>query len=72
MPGFSGVELATAVRKRWPNLPVLLITDIAISAAEAGADRGWNWLQKPFRQADLGGHVGRLVAVKNRTEHLSA
>ena len=64
MPGFSGVELATAVRKRWPNLPVLLITGYSDVAAEAGADQGWDWLQKPFRQADLAEHVGRLVAVK--------
>jgi len=64
MPGFSGVELATAVRKRWPNLPVLLITGYSNVAAEAGADRGWDWLQKPFRQADLAEHVDRLVAVK--------
>ena len=64
MPGFSGVELAAAVRKRWPNLPVLLITGYNDIAAEAGAGRGWDWLQKPFRQADLAEHVDRLVAVK--------
>ena len=43
MPGFSGVELATAVRKRWPNLPVLLVTgysDVAPRRAQTEAGTG--------------------------------
>jgi signal transduction histidine kinase/CheY-like chemotaxis protein len=74
MPGFSGAELAAAVRERWPKLPVLLITgyndiapgDIAAGDIAAGArpGQGWDWLQKPFRQAELAGHVRRLVAPK--------
>jgi CheY-like chemotaxis protein len=64
MPGFTGAELAAAVRKRWPNLPVLLITGYNEIAGEAHAGQGWDWLQKPFRRADLAEHVRRLIAVK--------
>ena len=64
MPGLSGAELASAVRERWPNLPVLLITGYNDVVAETRAGQGWDWLQKPFRQADLAEHVGRMVAVK--------
>ena len=46
MPGMTGVQLYMAIRKRWPDLPVILGTGYAELPAEAGADL--TRLGKPF------------------------
>lgn len=55
MPAMDGLQLARAVRRRWPSLPVVIITglgreEIAVDALRAGAT---NYLRKPFRNAEL-------------------
>ncbi|WP_128564584.1 response regulator [Methylobacterium crusticola] len=59
MPGMSGLELAEAVRRRWPALPFLLVTGHA-EAARIPADHAV--LEKPFLSAALGARVAALLA----------
>lgn len=51
MPGMTGVQLYTAIRKRWPLLPVILGTGYAELPADAGADL--TRLGKPFSRDTL-------------------
>jgi PAS domain S-box-containing protein len=48
LPGMSGIDLAEAVGKRWPDLPVVLLSGFAKPAAATG-----RFLPKPFRPAEL-------------------
>jgi len=59
MPGMSGIELAHSIRARWPQLPVLLATGYAESAA-GGAGREFPILGKPFDADTLAGVLARL------------
>ncbi|WP_267427318.1 response regulator [Methylobacterium sp. GC_Met_2] len=58
MPGMSGVELAAAIRDRYPGLPVLILTGHA-DAMQIPEDLPV--LSKPFRSADLAGRVATLL-----------
>ncbi len=58
MPGMTGTELAAAVRQRRPGLPVLLISGYA-EADGIGPDLAR--LTKPFRQAELGSAITKLL-----------
>jgi len=56
MPGRSGVELAQEVRRRWPAIPVMLLTgfegsDDVQAALDAGLVR--RLMTKPWRGAQL-------------------
>ncbi|TGD93871.1 response regulator [Methylobacterium nonmethylotrophicum] len=61
MPGMSGIDLAEAVRERFPALPFLLVTGHA-EAARIPAD--FAVLEKPFPSADLAARVAALLAPK--------
>ncbi len=50
--GLSGLELASRLRERWPELPVVLMTGFS-EALAAGIPEGLPVLTKPFGQADL-------------------
>jgi len=55
MPGMSGMELMTVVRKRWPQTRVIMMTafstvDNAVAAIKNGAD---DYITKPFKVDDL-------------------
>ena len=66
MPGVSGLELATALRARWPDLHVVLMTGHAEipGAAVAELPRGAELLAKPFTREQLQRVVtGMLAAV---------
>jgi CheY-like chemotaxis protein len=63
MPGCSGLELASAVRKIRPDLPILLLSGFYDEAQEeraraAGIDA---FLTKPVYQRDLAAAVERLL-----------
>jgi PAS domain S-box-containing protein len=58
MPGMSGVELASEVRTRAPDMPVLILTGHA-DAMRIPADLPV--LAKPFRSADLAVRVSELL-----------
>ena len=53
MPGgVNGVELAREIRRRYPNLPIALMTGYIESVADLD-DGEFNLLQKPYTVADL-------------------
>jgi PAS domain S-box-containing protein len=47
MPGMSGVELGQEIRRRWPNLRVILTSGYSHVLAKGGA-QGFDLLQKPY------------------------
>jgi CheY-like chemotaxis protein len=57
MPGMTGVELAKAVRARWPKLPLLIISGYAEAD---GIDLSLARLTKPFRNAELTASLAAL------------
>ncbi|HWN06573.1 MAG TPA: ATP-binding protein [Steroidobacteraceae bacterium] len=66
MPGgMSGVELAREIRKRWPELPVVLTTGY-IEAARTAMAEGLEVLVKPYQlealSAILQGHISQRTA----------
>ena len=63
MPGMSGVELLKKSKKRWPNLPVAMITaygdpESRQKALDAGAA---DFLSKPIDFAELKNKIAKLV-----------
>jgi len=52
MPGASGVELAQAIRRRYPDLPVVLTSGYSHVLAEEGRD-GFALLAKPYSPETL-------------------
>jgi PAS domain S-box-containing protein len=66
MPGMSGTELARAVRGKWPELPVIVITGYADAT---GLDDQFDQailLRKPFRINELG------TAIEHAVQHSAA
>jgi CheY-like chemotaxis protein len=66
MPGMSGTELAQAVRGKWPELPVIVITGYADAT---GFDDQFDQailLRKPFRINELG------TAIEHAVQHSAA
>jgi PAS domain S-box-containing protein len=55
MPGLSGVEVAEALRRRHPGLPVLFMSGYAQGAFDEGGSggQGADFLSKPFTPATL-------------------
>ena len=49
MPGMSGVELATELRRRRPDLPVILTTGYSEAISDSKAFEGFRLLTKPYR-----------------------
>jgi DNA-binding NtrC family response regulator len=63
LPGLDGLEVLESVRRRWPTLPVIVMTafggpETAELAHRCGATA---YLDKPFRLADLSAHIDRLA-----------
>lgn len=55
MPDMDGLQLTRALRRRYPAMPVVIITglgreEVAVDALRAGAT---NYLRKPFRNAEF-------------------
>jgi signal transduction histidine kinase len=63
MPGMTGVDLAKAIGRKRPDLPVLLISGYA--EAE-GIGPGLTRLTKPFRQRELATILAELASSKTR------
>ena len=58
MPGMTGVELAEIVRRKRPNMPVLLVTGYAdLPIGQSNLRR----LSKPYHQAQLQAEIDRLL-----------
>ena len=61
MPGMTGVELAEIVRRKHPNMPVLLVTGYAdLPTAQKSNLRR---LSKPYHQAQLQAEIDRLLEI---------
>ena len=58
MPGMTGIELAAAIRRDWPELPIIIATGYA---ELVDADLGLPRLAKPYRQQELAALIARLV-----------
>jgi PAS domain S-box-containing protein len=57
MPGMNGIDLAQEVRRRWPDLPVVLTSGYSHVLAEEGS-HGFELLQKPYTVDGLLGVLG--------------
>jgi PAS domain S-box-containing protein len=58
MPHMTGSELATAMKREWPNIPVLLATGYADRVP--GDEIGLPKIAKPFLQAELADAIVRV------------
>ncbi|WP_035722025.1 PAS domain-containing protein [Bradyrhizobium sp. ARR65] len=63
MPGMNGVELAGAIRDRYPGLPVVLTSGYSNVLAE-NAHRGFELIQKPYSVEALSRILRKAVAGK--------
>jgi PAS domain S-box-containing protein len=64
MPGMSGIELAHAVRRSRPDLPVLFVTGFAgagLPPMDTQRENRERLLRKPFHAADLAAGVAALL-----------
>ncbi|MCK2054435.1 PAS domain-containing protein [Methylobacterium sp. 37f] len=61
MPGMGGVALAQELRRRRPDLPVLLASGYSHILAQEDA-HGFELLQKPYSAEQLGRTINRIVA----------
>jgi len=61
--GMSGPDLAREVSRRWPEVKILYISGYAENAVEQriGLGDGIEFLQKPFRRAELAGKLRQVL-----------
>jgi signal transduction histidine kinase len=59
MPGMTGTELAAYIRRKWPELPVVIATGYAELPGDA--DPGLPRLSKPYRQQELAAMMARVI-----------
>jgi response regulator RpfG family c-di-GMP phosphodiesterase len=77
MPGLTGVELLSEVRRRWPDCARVLLTGFAdIEVTMAAINQGWvhRFITKPWDEAHLTRTVDELiegVELKNENRRLS-
>ncbi|MEM7564586.1 MAG: sigma-54 dependent transcriptional regulator, partial [Pseudomonadota bacterium] len=70
MPGMSGLELQEALRQRWPQLPLILITahgDVSV-AVEAMRQGAFDFIEKPFDPEHLLKLTKRAVQLRRLGE----
>jgi DNA-binding response OmpR family regulator len=60
--GMSGLQLAEAARRRWPDLPVVYISGRGWQMQEHGLDEREVFLAKPFHQSELLGGLRAVAA----------
>ncbi|MCJ2012325.1 ATP-binding protein, partial [Methylobacterium sp. J-076] len=65
MPGMGGVELAKALQRRIPHLPVVLASGYSHVLAQEGT-HGFELLQKPYSAVQLGDVLHRLLNLHAR------
>ena len=61
MPGMSGEQVAVALKKQSPRVPVLLLTGDIMSTEESVANEVDEVLEKPITQRELAEVVSRLT-----------
>ena len=74
MPKIDGIELLTAIKRRWPDLPVVLMTAFAtVSKAVAAIREGAiDYIVKPFDAAALISMVRHQLSIRAVPEELIA
>ena len=60
MPGMGGIEMAKVLRRRLPDLPVMLASGYSHVLAQEGA-HGFELLQKPYSADQLGRILARVI-----------
>lgn len=60
MPGMSGIELAKEIRRRHPDLPVILTSGYSHVLAQSGTD-GFELLRKPYSVEELSRTLGKVA-----------
>ena len=65
MPHMTGLQLAEAIKKEWPELPVIVATGFA--EMEPGAATTLPKLAKPFTQAELAHTLARIIQASRRS-----
>jgi len=68
MPQMTGLQLAEAIKREWPDLPLILATGYAEMMPGEGV--GLPKLAKPFTQADLAEQVARIRPRERRARVL--
>ncbi|WP_456307414.1 ATP-binding protein [Paeniroseomonas aquatica] len=62
MPGMDGVALARLLRRRWPDLPVVLVSGYAEAALPADlTEEGYHFLAKPYAPTQLLETLGQAL-----------
>ena len=70
MPEMDGLQFLDQVRKKWPNLPVILMTaygslETTMEAISLGA---WDYISKPFSPEDCRAIVKKVLEVRELRE----
>ncbi len=70
MPEMDGLQFLNQVRKKWPNLPVILMTaygslETTMEAISLGA---WDYISKPFSPEDCRAIVKKVLEVRELRE----
>jgi DNA-binding NtrC family response regulator len=70
MPGMDGLQLLGEAHKKWPNLPVILMTaygslETTMDAISMGA---WDYISKPFSPEDCRAIVKKVLEVRELRE----
>ena len=60
MPQMTGLQLAAAIKKEWPELPVIIATGFA-EMDEPENEPRLPRLAKPFTEAELANELGRVT-----------
>ena len=68
MPHMTGLQLAEAIEKEWPELPVIVATGFA--EMESTAARTWPRLKKPFTQPELAHALARTIQASRKSGHV--
>jgi PAS domain S-box-containing protein len=68
MPEMTGLQLADAIKKEWPDLPVILATGYA--EIEPGSESDLPKLSKPFTEAELAKKVAEIIPSTPRSGHI--